>query len=698
MTWQPDIKSDSQSQSQSPSQKFKHQAWSYLKSSFQPNFYRLHLSYFVAAILIASAILWGSNTDSGSLRIRYIDALFLCCSAICNAGLNTVKLDQLNGFQQSVLFVMMLMGELTLVSISMVIVRRYYFGKRIKDFLQHSKAGQRVAGDIEQNADHSGSSGRTSASQVRQRRHEQPRQEASGSSQNSTTVARRSRQPRHYTGYGGFPAPWQGDIYGKIFRPFHNKIGGGQVPEHPYLSFQPKLDNRGRFHSLTPEQEQELGGVEYRALKLLTWLLPAYTLFWLFIIMVVMKPYAAHTSTANVIKTAQPGNLSPVWWSIFTSVSAYSNCGLSLLRQSMIPLSNNYLILIFTGMVTLAGNTLYPIFLRLSIILLSKIVPRNSEMHHSLTFLLHHPRRCYPFLFPAKNTWILLLVQITIFLTAWALFIILNINYTPVDPLIPGGLRTFQGLFQAHGVRASGFYIILLSDVAPALQFFYMVVMYISAFPIIMSIRQTNVYEERSLGQDDDSKNQSTLDDPNKQAKAESNLGQHIRRQLAYDIWWILICVWLVSIIERPQLAPSPPAATTPSQPTSLPTPAPGFTLFSIVFETVSAYGTVGLTLGVPYNNYSFSGAWHSLSKLILMSVMLRGRHRILPMAVDRAILLPGQDIMEEMDRKSRGDSENGGERRTDEAEIRKEEEGEEVEHETGAGKDDKVRDGKRGN
>ena len=79
----------------------------------------------------------------------------------------------------------------------------------------------------------------------------------------------------------------------------------------------------------------------------------------------------------------------------------------------------------------------------------------------------------------------------------------------------------------------------------------------------------------------------------------------------------------------------------------------PGFTIFSVIFEVVSAYGNIGLSLGVPYNSYSFSGAWHVLSKLILLTVMLRGRHRILPMAVDRAILLPGQELMEKLDKQS---------------------------------------------
>lgn len=79
------------------------------------------------------------------------------------------------------------------------------------------------------------------------------------------------------------------------------------------------------------------------------------------------------------------------------------------------------------------------------------------------------------------------------------------------------------------------------------------------------------------------------------------------------------------------------------------------------VFELVSAYGTVGLSLGLPTvslgpvcvlprlkvidmkANYSFSGAFRPLSKLIVCVVMLRGRHRGLPVAIDRAVMLPAE-------------------------------------------------------
>jgi Trk-type K+ transport system membrane component len=58
-----------------------------------------------------------------------------------------------------------------------------------------------------------------------------------------------------------------------------------------------------------------------------------------------------------------------------------------------------------------------------------------------------------------------------------------------------------------------------------------------------------------------------------------------------------------------------------------------------------AGYGTVGISVGLPDQAYSFCGAWHTLSKLILCAVMFRGRHRGLPVAIDRAVLLPNDAL-----------------------------------------------------
>ena len=160
-----------------------------------------------------------------------------------------------------------------------------------------------------------------------------------------------------------------------------------------------------------------------------------------------------------------------------------------------------YLVLLVIGMVTIAGNTFFPSFLRLMIWILSILVPTHSRLHHDLQFLLQHPRRCFILLFPAINTWTLTILQGGINLGLWVLFIILQIDYPAVSS-IPAGNRVIDGLFQAPGVRTSGYSIIGMSEIAPALLVVYTGAMYISGLPIIVSVRSSNVYEEKSLGID----------------------------------------------------------------------------------------------------------------------------------------------------------------------------------------------------
>lgn len=93
-----------------------------------------------------------------------------------------------------------------------------------------------------------------------------------------------------------------------------------------------------------------------------------------------------------------------------------------------------------------------------------------------------------------------------------------------------------MGLFQALGTRFGGLYVVDPSDVAPALQIMYLVAMYMSAFPVIVSLRQTNIYEERSLGIDGNEEKHGHEDE------THNYLGMHIKRQLAYDLWFVFPC------------------------------------------------------------------------------------------------------------------------------------------------------------
>lgn len=148
--------------------------------------------------------------------------------------------------------------------------------------------------------------------------------------------------------------------------------------------------------------------------------------------------------------------------------------------------------------------------------------------------------------------------------------------------------------------------------------------MYISVFPIAISVRRTNVYEEKSLGVYGSSAEEEEDD------KEPSYIGAHFRRQLSFDLWYIFLGFFLIALAEGRRLRNTNDYA---------------FTMFSCLFEIVSAYCTVGLSLGYPNVNASFASEFNVISKLVIIAMQIRGRHRGLPYKLDRAILLPSEHL-----------------------------------------------------
>lgn len=153
-----------------------------------------------------------------------------------------------------------------------------------------------------------------------------------------------------------------------------------------------------------------------------------------------------------------------------------------------------------------------------------------------------------------------------------------------------------------------------------------MLMMYISVFPVAISVRRTNVYEEKSLGiynglDDDDDQNQSSG------ASDLSYVGAHLRRQLSFDLWFIFLGFFILTITEGSRIMSNE------------------ISMFAILFEIVSAYGTVGLSLGYTGVDASLSSQFTVVGKLVIIAMQIRGRHRGLPYGLDRAVLLPSESL-----------------------------------------------------
>lgn len=216
---------------------------------FETNFYRVHVIYFLLTILLSSVIMYGSgvngNSDDAQARftLRYIDAIYLCASAMTNTGLNTVNLSDITGFQQSILWVLILLGNVTVVANASIWIRRYYCRKYMTEFMNRSKAAREIVDEIKREESGRGSSLANGAariiSPVIRRR---PRDADTQVSQADITQTRKSH---HEVGHGGFPYPWEWGISRRFAAMFAAPADRIEERPHPYLSFQPSFDQKG---------------------------------------------------------------------------------------------------------------------------------------------------------------------------------------------------------------------------------------------------------------------------------------------------------------------------------------------------------------------------------------------------------------------------------------------------------------------
>ena len=216
------------------------------------------------------------------------------------------------------------------------------------------------------------------------------------------------------------------------------------------------ISRNSQFHGLTEDEREKLGGYEYRAVKYLSWLVPIYFVVWQFLGAIGCATWIASQRPDS----ARDNGLNPGWVGAFNAVSAFNNSGMSLLDANMTAYQTAYYLIITMSLLILAGNTCYPIFLRLIVWCILKLVERMehksdkwAERARTLRFLLDHPRRCYTNLFPSRHTWWLLLAVVTLNGVDWAAFEILNIGNAKIEAS-PVGVRVIDGLFQAFAVRS----------------------------------------------------------------------------------------------------------------------------------------------------------------------------------------------------------------------------------------------------
>ncbi|KAF3385464.1 Low-affinity potassium transport protein [Penicillium rolfsii] len=660
------------------------------------NFLTLHYAWIITLSILSLLIIYPYG------NLKAIDAYFFGASASTESGLNTIDVKELKTYQQVYLYLIPILGNLGFINIIVVVFRVRWFEKHLKAIAPHllkpknssgqdSEAQLKGISDLKTAVDEAppiGSATHTTDNISEANDPAQTEKPWSRDVWNSTAddvLDSNSTAKRESIRFAEpdppaagknddtlyIPPPWKRDK-GASFseakgiieeddepepkkklhrepstRSLHSRTRTlervissvfvlGNAPSFeekghtaaqnntkqlrlPRISTHATVGRNSQFHNLSAEDRERLGGIEYRSLKLLLKIVTGYFIGLHVFGAVALVGWILHADQKYRDYLAECGQGS-VWWGFYSSQTMISNLGFTLTPDSMISFQDATFPMLLMSFLAFAGNTCYPCLLRLIIWIMYKLCPEKSSLKDPLSFLLDHPRRCYTLLFPSKPTWILFGILFVMNSVDVLLIIVLDLNNPAVNNLAPGP-RVLAAIFQAASARHTGTATFNLADVSPAVQFSLVVMMYIAVFPIAISIRASNVYEEKTLGI-------YASDRSIDESDGRSYILNHIQNQLSFDLWYIFLGCFCICIAEAGKIAD---------------TSIPAFSVFSVLFEVVSAYGNVGLSLGYPTVSTSLSGEFTVFSKLVICVMMIRGRHRGLPYKLDRAIVLPGQ-------------------------------------------------------
>ncbi|KAK9797873.1 putative Potassium transport protein [Seiridium cardinale] len=652
-----------------------------MKSPLKLNFITLHYAWILLTGLLALVAMCPEG------NVAAIDAYFFGASASTESGLNTVDVKDLKTYQQLYIYFVPIFTNLGFINIIVVIVRLYRFEQRIRRHAssasQCDAPSDRVE-DVEKAAKPTDLAIETATSEVQDPqptpdRTEQPPATritfapdlAAPSSDDKALhiPSPRERDSGHPVVERAMPKD-DGDDDDDAIRPVahsstmapgfrrvptgtshrishtttieravtnmfvlgpnrsHDRTlstgGTASTPKAfrrlPMLSKQATVGRNSQFGNLTARDRELLGGIEYRSLKLLLKIVSTYFFGLHFLGAICLLPWI-HRANSKYTDYLDSIGQDKSWWAFYSAQTMVDNLGFTLTPDSMISFRDATWPLLVMSFLAFAGNTLYPVFLRLIIWIMSKLTSERSSLQEPLQFLLDHPRRCYTLLFPSKPTWVPLGIIAALNFIDILLIIVLDLSNPAVNDLSLGP-RILSAIFQAASTRHTGTATLNLAKVNPAVQFSLVVMMYIAVFPISISIRASNTYEERCLGL---YRTEQSLDE----IHGRSYVMNHVKNQLNFDLWYIFLGTFCICISESTRIADNN---------------QPEFSVFSTLFEVVSAYGNVGLSLGHPAVNTSLSGQFTTFSKLVICAMMIRGRHRGLPYALDRAIMLPGDN------------------------------------------------------
>eukprot|EP01116_Phalansterium_solitarium_P001514 TRINITY_DN11322_c0_g1_i1.p1 TRINITY_DN11322_c0_g1~~TRINITY_DN11322_c0_g1_i1.p1 ORF type:complete len:742 (+),score=231.61 TRINITY_DN11322_c0_g1_i1:48-2228(+) len=350
--------------------------------------------------------------------------------------------------------------------------------------------------------------------------------------------------------------------------------------------------------------------LEYRAQKRFFKTVLVYMVIFIVGASLLLGLYATFNESKRALMDAN--KVQPFWWSTFSVVSGFNSAGFALFDDSFIQFVDDRLVTVTMSIVVIFGQTGAPILLRLFVWGICRYRRWCGQPAASVwKYMLKYPRMSFTHMYDAHQTRVLaLLVFATPFFQSVS-FLALEWNWSTAGWSVSE--RFNAAWFQSAATRFSGFACVDMTKTNPANWVLWSAMMYLASYPMHLAFRHVELKAEPAFWID-------------KPPRVKRRWPKSLQRMARRELCWLLLAVYLIVAFEADRVRDDP-----------------HFTLFHIIFEIASGFGTCGLSLGYPGSPVSFSGQLRPASKVVVMIVMFFGRHRDLPDAIDSTISLPEQ-------------------------------------------------------
>lgn len=297
------------------------------------------------------------------------------------------------------------------------------------------------------------------------------------------------------------------------------------------------------------------------------------------------------------------GHLNPWWWGLFHAVSAFNNAGFGLLNNNIVNFATDPFISLPIAFLIILGGIGYPVMIAIHVFLRRQLVGRNDKEQHQLLAALRAVA--------ASGVQVRITLLGTVGLLALGtIFPLLEASNRAMLSHYSLPQQLLITFFQSASTRTAGFNSIDIGSLGTATLFLYIILMFVGTNPggtgggiKIPTVAVLYGYLK-------DWFQKPGLPVTLMGRKVSKFAVSHAIRLFFLSITSAMLITLFICLIED----------------TWLITPDPIFNFLKILFEVVSAFGTVGLTMGYPGGVTSLSALFAPAAKLLIIAAMLIGR------------------------------------------------------------------------